>query len=249
MSDEHSDQAVSSEPVDPTAGGGAPAASQQTTPPNPQGPFEVELPAGGSLHVQTIDEAQLWEASSKRYQEDYSLVKTNDLVLLGAILAQQLSLFRAQQELSGMMPEFDPHGLPTGRYVRIQMKPADEARARATIEKSAAEIRELEKALGIDKKSREAGGQVSVTNYVATLKRAAHEYGVHISARLKIYEQIMMEARWKVRLLRNGDAEDRRIHNLSEATIITWLEGELKKAEEADKKYAREVGKLFIGKV
>lgn len=223
---------------------------ERTPPPEPtaQG-FPVELPAGGRLQLQTIEEVEQWETAAKRYQEDYNLTKTNDLVLLGAILGQQLALYRAQVRLAGMEPEFDSKGVPTGRYRRMDVKESDAASARNTIENAAKEIRALEKALGVDKLGREAGGSHTVGSYIATLKKKAHEYGVHLSQRVVEYERVIMEARWKLRLLENGDAEDLREHDLSPEKFISWMREEVARLEEVDKRFADEKGKMFVGKI
>lgn len=190
--------------------------------------YRVELPAGGSLDLNNADEVALWVESSKRFIEDYSISKANDLVLLGALLTQGIHMYRAQRDMS------DAKKASSAQNVII---------------KAAGEIRELEKALGIDKKTREQGGQHTVGNYVTTLKLAAHEKGVHISKRVLAYEEFAMGLRWRVRLLRNGDPEDRQYHAITEKTIISWAETELAGLEEIDKKYSREKGKVFVGRV
>lgn len=222
------------------------AATQQQQP----SLFEVNLPAGGKLVLHTQDEVDMWEQAAEKYTKEYRLTKPNDLVLLGAILTHNLALYRAQQQINGMEPEFDPQGLPTGRYVKIQsQKGAERTSAQKITIEASKEIRELEKALGIDKKTRESGGAHNVADYIEKLKLAAHNYGVHISKRMKKYEAVMMEARWKIRLLRNGDPEDRKEHNLSDASIVDWLEQELKVIEEMDRQFAKDKGKVFLGKL
>lgn len=188
--------------------------------------FVVELPAGGHFKLNNAEEVEQWERTCARYIDDYSLVKTNDLVLLGAIVSQVLAMYRAQNELS------DPK--KAGAAVSL-------------IGKCSEQIRELEKALGIDKKTREAGGQHTVQDYLTRVKRAAHAKGVRISERTKAYEAFTMELRWKLRVLRNGDAEDRRHHGLTEKTVINWAEQELAALEEKDKDWAREKGAVFVG--
>jgi hypothetical protein len=212
--------------------------------------FEVELPAGGKLPLLSLEEVELWETTRDRYLNDYAITQQNDKVTLGGLLTQQLVMFRAQQRLAGLEPEFDDAtGLPTGHYKRVGISPGDMSKAQSIVTKASEEIREGEKVLGIDKKTREAGGQHTVANYVETLKMAARSYGVHLSKRLKAYEKVMMEARWKLRLLRNGDPEDRQYHGLTEQSFIAWLEEELAKIEEVDREYARDKGKLWVGKV
>jgi hypothetical protein len=212
--------------------------------------FRVDLPAGGTMYLLTEEEVELFEGQSKRYQEDYALEKLNDLMLMGAILTQQIMMFRAQQQLSGLEPEFDSGGKPTGRYIKSEKRKASETRAiQETISACAKEVRDLEKALGIDKKTREAGGQHTVAAYLTMAKRAAHQYGVHISERTLAYEDVMMRARMKIRVLRNGDDEDMAYEDVSEAKIINWLEAELRKLEDKDKEWAKTKGKVFLGKM
>jgi len=196
--------------------------------PEPGELFEVELPGGGKLPLRDEHEVVMWNTTMRKYIADYRITKANDLVLLGAILSQILTMYRAQRDLA------DPKKAPN---------------AQVLITKATQEIRAGEKALGVDKVSREKGGQHTVADYIQNLKRAAYEKGVHISERVTEYERVMMEARWKIRLLRNGDTEDRAYHGVSEKAIVDWLEGELAELEQKDKKWAREKGSIFVGRL
>jgi hypothetical protein len=182
--------------------------------------FEVELPTGGKLHLLSAEEVKMWEDSEQSYKTDYALTKPNDLILLGAILTQQLALFRAQQRINGMEPVLDSNNVPTGEMQVVKLKPQDLATAQETVRKASKEIRDIEIALGIDKKNREAGGQQSVPQYVGLLKRAAHEYGVHISKRTLAYEAFCMALRTKLRILKNADEEDKAYEGVSEEAIL-----------------------------
>jgi hypothetical protein len=192
------------------------------------GQFEVELPGGGTLELKDADEVQLWNTTGDKYVRDYAITKQNDLVLLGAILSQNLAMYRAQRDL------IDPKKAGPAQNIII---------------KAASEIRELEKALGIDKKTREQGGQHTVANYLTLLKKAAHEKGIHIAERTEAFEDFAMELRWRIRLLRNGDEEDRRFHGVSEREICDWAEQKLAELEEVDKKWAHQKGRVFVGRI
>lgn len=213
------------------------------------GQYPVELPAGGQLYVQSPEEVDLWETSRTRYVDDYHFTKQNDLVLLGAVLQQQLILFRAQRAINGMEPELDPTGVPTGRYVMQAPDAEQNATAIKQLGVASDQIRAIEKALGIDKVSRESGGQHTVDNYLRTLKRAAHERGIRISQRILDYEGFVKALSWRIRVLRNADTEDRAYHDLTPDKLVEWIADELAKLEESDKKYAREIGKIFVGKL
>lgn len=211
--------------------------------------FEVELPSGGKLQLYSAEEVKIWQDAEKRYKEEYAFIKMNDLIMLGAILTQQLTLFRAQQKMNGMEPVLDTNNVPTGQYKVVQMKASEMKAAQDTLLKASKEIRDLESQLGIDKKSREQGGQQSVSQYVTFAKRAANEYGIHISKRVTEYERVFNAVRTKIRVLDNADDEDRAYEGISEASILDYLRTECARLEQVDKDFAADKGKLFVGRL
>lgn len=211
--------------------------------------FSVDLPTGGPMYLQSAEEVELWNGSKLRYIEDYHLTKMNDLVLLGVLLQQQLIVFRAQRKLNGMEPELDNANVPTGRYVQVEVDDGDYQGALNQLNKASAEIQKTEKALGIDKVTREAGGAMSVSNYLRTLKSAVHDRGIHLSKRVIAYEGFVQELRSRLRMLKNLDAEDRAYHNITPDAILEWADDELQALEKIDKDHAREWGKLYAGKL
>lgn len=215
----------------------------------PQDPFAVELPAGGALHLMSLEEVEMWENATHRYRDDYALQKTNDLVLLGAILTQQLALFRAQQRINGMEAELDADNVPTGKYTKTKLKASEMSAAQGVVIKASTEIRELEKTLGIDKKTRDSGGQQTTADYLGKLKGAAREMGIHISKRTLAYEEFAMASRTKLRMLANADSEDLQYEGLTTEVYMEWQRGELAKLEEIDKDFAKEKAKLWVGQL
>lgn len=211
--------------------------------------LSVELPAGGVLHLQTAEEVDLWERSLERYRQDYVMVKQNDLFNLGALLQAQISLFRAQTAINGMEPELDSKKVPTGRYKRVELDAGDYVAYQKVMSEASREMRALEKTLGIDKATREAGGAHTVDNYLTELKKAAHERGVHISKRLLEYERVINDLRVRLRMLYGADVEDRAYHNISPKTILDWAKAECDALELVDQKFGQEVGKVFVGRL
>lgn len=211
--------------------------------------FQVDLPAGGQLYLLSADEVALWAKSSLRYIEDYHLVNTNDLHVLGAILQQQVLAYRAQFLVNGMEAQVDASGVPTGVYAQTKQSATDMKTAQKMLSEATDQISKLEKILGIDKASREAGGQVSVQTYVRTLKRAAHERAIHISTRVLAYEQFVQDLSWRLRVLKNADPEDRAYHDITPDKICEWAEGEIASLKEVDRKFAAERGALYVGKL
>jgi hypothetical protein len=211
--------------------------------------FQVDLPAGGKLVLLSSEEVSMWEDGVKAYKTDYGLMKTNDLVMLGAILTQQLALFRAQQRINGMIPKLDNSNVPTGEYEMVTLKASELAAAQETVRKASSEIRSIESNLGIDKKTREQGGTQTVSQYVTTLKLAANAYGVHISKRTKEYEKFCMALRTKLRILANADAEDQAYEEISPDKVLEWARNQLAHLEQVDKDFANDRGKLVVGKL
>lgn len=209
--------------------------------------YEVEMPGGGLARLKSPDEVKLFTDSKDKYIEDYQLTKLNDLVLLGALLFQQVLMYRAQQMLSGMKEERDASGVPTGNWVEAD--PEEITAAAAMMQKATDQIKGLEKALGIDKVTRESGGQYNLADYIRTLKKAAHERGIHISKRVLKIERFYNELAWRIRALKTWDQEDLSLHNLTPETVIEWCDQEIIEIVEADKKFATEVGKLFVGRL
>jgi hypothetical protein len=209
--------------------------------------FEVEMPGGGLARLKSPDEVKLFTESKEKYIEDYQLTKLNDLVLLGALLFQQVLMYRAQQMLSGMKEQRDASGVPTGTW--IEADPEEITAAAAMMQKATDQIKGLEKALGIDKVTRESGGQYNLADYIRTLKKAAHERGIHISKRVLKIERFYNELAWRIRALNTWDQEDLAHHNLTPDTVIQWCDQEVGEIKEADKKFAKEVGKLFVGRL
>lgn len=216
----------------------------------PQVNFEVDFPNGlGKLQLQSLEEVEVWEKTRDAYMREYGFDKPNDLALLGTILTQQLVMFRAQKAMNGMEPQLDASGVPTGQYVFNPPKATDISKHSKTIRESSAEIRAIEKTLGIDKSTRESGGTHTLASYLGDLKIAANQYGVHIAKRVKAYEQFVMDLSWKLRLLENGDDEDRAYHDLSEEKVLAWCRAEIGGLHQLDKDFAHERGRLWLGRL
>lgn len=210
---------------------------------------DVELPGGGTIHLQSADEVDRWNTLDTAYRTDYPLTKINDLTTLGSILTQHVIIYRAQRALSGVEDEFDDEGLPTGMTVRKELKPAQIKAHQESINSANKEIREMERLLGIDKRSREAGGKDTIQDYLQRVKKLGREYGIHVNDRTKAYEEFVNEMRWRIRLLEVGDSEDRAYHDCTPEGILKWAKEMLELLESKDQDWAQQVGKLYVGRV
>jgi hypothetical protein len=210
--------------------------------------FRVDLPGGGGgISLQSTEEVDRWQVLALAYTDQYDLRKINDQTNLGTLLVQHVNLYRAQQALSGRVPELDDEDLPTGRYVSRVLKPVEIKAYQEQINTVSKEIREIEKTMGIDKKSRDAAGDESLKSWLLGMKARAHRYGLHVSKRVTAYEEFAMELRWRLRLNEVGDAEDKHYEDVDDAGVIKWAREQLAELEEADKKFAAEEGALVLG--
>jgi hypothetical protein len=208
----------------------------------------VEMPGGGGgITLQSDEEVDRWQMLEAAYRDQYDLRKVNDLTNLGTLLVQHMSLYRAQQALSGRFTELDNEGLPTGRYAYRVLKVNETRVYNDQATTASKEIRELEKAMMVDRASRDKAGDESLKGWLVTMKARAHRYGLHVSNRVKRYEEFAMELRWRLRLNEVGDPEDKAYENVSDADIVKWCREQLRELEEADRKFAQEEGALVLG--
>lgn len=211
--------------------------------------LEVDLPAGGKMHLLDTEEVSLWVNLMQRYEQEYRIRKINDLASLGTILMHQLTLFRAQRGLSGLVPQYDDDDIFTGQFQRVKVSQGAANQYSAEISRAGKDIRETEKILGIDKKSRDAAGDQDIPTYLRKLKAFGREMGIHISKRVHAYEEFVNELRWRVRLEQNGDAEDKQYHECTPEGILKWAAAHLDELAEIDKQFAKERQKLVVGKL
>jgi hypothetical protein len=216
-----------------------------------QGPqnLEVELPAGGKLHLKTIEELDVFEEARDAYLSDYSLTNQSDKLAVNTMLLLHLEAFRASQRINGMEPELDNAGVPTGRYVNAKISAQDRASALSILMKTRESIADTEKALGIDKRTRDQGGSYDVKTYIDGAKSGAREFGIHLSKRYVAYVTVFKSARTQLRMLRQLDSEDLAEMRLTPESFLKWLWDEMEKLDEVDRKFAHEKGRLIVGRV
>jgi hypothetical protein len=209
----------------------------------------VKMPGGGGdMWLASEAEVDRWQTLETQYRDQYDLKKINDLTGLSTLLVQQMNLYRAQMGLSGRVPITDSEGLPTGRMKSVVLKPAEIKQYQEAVTAASKEIREIEKSMGIDKKSRDNAGDETLRSWLLEMKDRAHRYGLHISDRTKSYEEFAMELRWRLRLNEVGDAEDKHYEDCTDEGVIKWAREQVAALESRDKEFAQEEGALVLGR-
>jgi hypothetical protein len=199
------------------------------------------------VYLQSQEEVDLWSTLDTSYRHEYDLRKINDLTNLGTLLIQHVNLSRAQMALSGRVPELDPDNLPTGRFQSRVLKPAEVKSYQEQVTNAGKEIREIEKTMGIDRKSRDQAGDEGVRSWLIGMKARAHRYGLHVSRRVTAYEEFVNELVWRLNLNLNGDAEDKHYESCDDAGIVKWAREETERLAEVDRKFAQDEGALVLG--
>lgn len=210
--------------------------------------YIVDMPGGaGPMWLSSQAEVDRWTTLESQYAEQYDLRKVNDLTNLGTLLVQQINLYRAQMAMSGRVPELDDDDLPTGRMISKVLKPTELKNHQESVNTASKEIREIERAMGIDKKSRDQAGDETLRGWLVVMKERAHRYALHVSGRVKTYEEFAMEMRWRLRLNEIGDTEDKVYEDCTDEGVIKWAREHLAELEEADRKFAEDEGALILG--
>lgn len=198
--------------------------------------------------VFSAEEVDLWRQGAQRYIDSHGITEHNDLMQVTAALQAGLSLYRANQLLSGLAPRMDPAThRPTGSYEPVRLNDSQVKGAHERIKEAISQIQSIDKALGVDRRTRDGGNKQSVANYIADAKAAAAQYAIHVAERTLAYEEFAMGLRWRHRVLTSHDAEDRKEHNLTPESFIAWAGEELKKLEQVDIDFAHQKGKLIVG--
>lgn len=210
------------------------------------GQYPVTLPGGGTIILGTPAEEDYLKEQISRLQAEYGFTKPNDLSRLSQLAVSELEAWRLMQRMSGRIPRYDGNGRLCG-YTEIEFSERSEIPDMLT--KLQKEIRYLETALKIDRKTREGDGDGDIREYMGGLKAAAIHYGVHLSERYKAYDNFVNEMRWRLRVLENPDKDDRKYHQLEKpGDLVKWAKDELDKLHEVDKEFAANKQSLWMAR-
>jgi len=211
--------------------------------------YHEKLPHGGTITLQNPEEVSYFRELRKTYEEEYAtlLLKPNDKNRLSQLIGFELMAHRLTQRMMGAVNTYDDDGNITG-IERID--PVEMANISAMLPKVQDEIRKLESALKIDKRTREGSGEGDIRNYMETLKKAAIQYKVHLSKRYTANDEFVNELRWRMRVFTTADQEDRAYHGIDTVEKLhEWVGQSLLELEEIDKDFAVNKQSLWIGKV
>src|SRR6478752_5826468 len=171
--------------------------------------FSVNTPSGSELKLQTEEEADWYESRRDRYLVDNAFPNISDIQDLDRLLMLEVLVYR--------------WSLWMAQGYDYQQSLVNMKELKDNIKEYSVEIRQLKLALGIDKATRDREKAESLSDYVDKLLRRAKEFGYHRNEQYEIVVTKFMELRSMVMTWDRCDEEERRLLDLSEASILEWI--------------------------
>lgn len=171
--------------------------------------YPVVTPSGGDLSLLTSEEADWYCDRRDEYMQQNKFTNQSDLADLDRVLLMETMINRWSTWLSR---GFD--------YMQARV---DERATQKSIADYSKELRQVKRALGIDKATRDKDKQDSVGDFVDTLLRRAKEFGVHRNQQYEKAVTLIYELKAMVRMYDRCDEEERKELDLSPESIMEWI--------------------------
>lgn len=171
--------------------------------------INVVGPAGGSFVVMTDNEERLFKDLSARYTSDNIFQNVSDLQDLERIIHMEVLHLRYS---TWMSTETDYYGDAINAKLLASM-----------IKDFSVELRQLKKAVGIDKPSRQKDSGETLSDYIEQLKKRAGAYGVRRQNQLTAALTLFNELSAKITLHDNCTEEERRDLSVRPEDILSWI--------------------------
>lgn len=171
--------------------------------------FPVDTPSGGSINLQTQQEADYYMGRCDQYVAQNKFTNISDVQDLDRLLVLETMVFRWSFWIS---QGFDY------MFARV-----DENMLKTNIRDYSIELRLLKTALGIDKVTRDREKGESITDYVETLKRRAGEFGIHRNKQYETAVTMIYHLRTLVTTFDRCDDQEREELDLTPEAILDWI--------------------------
>lgn len=170
----------------------------------------VGLPSGATFYVLTQDEVDYIRDRVTRYLADNHFVNVSDLQDVDRMVTMECLAYRWSLWLSRDRDYFGDQ--------------IDSKALRGSVNDYSTEVRQLKKALGIDKVARDKQkGDDSVTEYLAQLRVRAKEFGVMREGQLNKGIELFQQLKMLLTLHDNSDDIERREMRCTMDDIAEWL--------------------------
>lgn len=190
-------------------------------------------PAGGEYTVLTDEEERAFNGLVAKYQSDNHFQNVSDLqdleriIYIEVISARYMNWLTEDQDYSGEIVD----GKALSR----------------TVTDFSGELRQLKKAVGIDRASRLKDSNESVADYIENLRQRAKEFGIHREEQLTKALTLFNELSALITLHDNCTPEERRDLKVELDHIIGWIrEVAIPEYEELDRHFIQNTQKFWI---
>lgn len=191
--------------------------SSTTTPPpssaasNPYGiqMFPVTTPSGGTINLMTQEEADWYDQRRDLYVTQNKFTNQSDLSDLDRILLMEAMIERWGVWITQGFDYF---------HTRI-----DEKQTQQNISEYSKELRQVKKALGIDKVTRDKDKAESVGDYITKLLQRAKEFGYHRNQQYEKAVTLIYQLKTLVNTYDRSDEQEREDLGLSPESIMEWI--------------------------
>lgn len=174
-----------------------------------QGHIPVTAPSGAVYHVLTEEEKIYYEDIVTRYRADNSFSNVSDLQDLDRVLMMELMVYRWSLWITR---EVDYNGMPIS---------IDETNR--SIKDFSVEIRQLKKALGIDKAARDKEKGESVQDYIENLKIRAKKFGIVRNKQASKAIELFQDLTALINFHDNCTEQERKENDVEIIDIINWI--------------------------
>jgi hypothetical protein len=186
----------------------------------------VSLPSGGT-HWVYRREVTYFADLVRRYLADNAVTNISDLQDVDRIVVMETLCWRWGNWLSQRSDYW--------------WDPIDEGDLSKQLKDASAELRNLKKALGIDKVTRDKErGENSISDYLANLRVRARQFGIMRETQLDKALELFNELTAKVTLCENTTDDEQRELHCSAEDVYAWIRDEAIPAYEAIDAHFRE---------
>lgn len=189
--------------------------SSMAAPPDPNSnPYGVQMypvvtPSGGTVNLMTQEESDWYTDRRDTYVSQNRFTNQSDLNDLDRVLFMEVMINRWSTWITQGFDYF--------------MTRVDESKVQQQIAEYSKELRQVKKALGIDKITRDASKVESVGDYIRTLLQRAKEFGYHRNEQYEKAVTLIYELKTMVETYDRCDADEREDLDLSHETILDWV--------------------------
>lgn len=170
----------------------------------------VRLPSGAEFLVMTEDEESYITERVRQYQEQLHLTNVSDLAQLDLMIELEMLCHRWAQWLSRQKDYWD--------------EDIDENQLRRSLNDYSGEIRQLKKALGVDKVARDkARGEESVAHFLQMLLIRAKEFGIMRETQMDVGLTLAFQLISLIVLHDNCTLDEQREQHITDEDLLDWI--------------------------